>query len=267
MPPTLLFVHGAWHTPEYWNAVKHALESKGYRCLAPEILYNYGPTPVSSMATVVEVLQEAIAVETSLGHDVVLVNHSMGGMAGTSAVKGFTKKDPSNLTSQSTGYVVGLIQLTAWMPDADEVSAAELAGGFARRHPDLPYIGVKAVVNEHGWSVLQGNPAEYFYTDMSEDEAQKWVAKLINFSAAIRGARDSVYAGWRDVPSWYLLCLKDMAIRIELQEEMVQRCREAGADIITRMCDTGHSPMATRSEETTTFIEGAVEAFESGGSL
>ena len=118
------------------------------------------------MTPVVAALQEVIAAETALGNDVVLVNHSVGGMAGTSAVKGFTKSNPSNLTSGTAGSVIGLIQLTAWMPVADEVSVADLAGDFARRNPDLSYIGVKAKEDDQGWQVLQGNPAEYFYVSI-----------------------------------------------------------------------------------------------------
>ena len=96
---------------------------------------------------------------------------------------------------------------------------------------------------------------------MPADEAKKWVAKLISFSAVIRSARDSIYPGWRDVPMWYLICTMDRAIRVEIQEDMVRRCREAGANITTRKCEAAHSPMMTKSNETIAFIEDAVKAF------
>ena len=265
MSPTLILCHGAWHTPEAWDPVKAAFEAKGYRCLAPKMLYNYGETPIQSMTPVVTALQEVIAAETSSGHDVVLVNHSLAGMAGTSAVKGFTRRNASKLTSQNVGRVVGLVQLTAWLPTEDNDSLAKIISDFDRRHPDLPYIGVRAETDERGWWVLQGNPADYFYSDMPEEEAKKRVAKLIKFSAQILVAEDSVYAGWRDVPMWYLVCTKDMAIRTELQEDMIRKCREGGADITTRACDAGHSPFATKFDETIAFIEDAVKSFSTRG--
>ncbi|EXJ68036.1 uncharacterized protein A1O5_08651 [Cladophialophora psammophila CBS 110553] len=259
--PTLIFCHGAWHTPEYWDTVKSELQNKGYKCVAPMIIYNGEGKPVQSMTVVVEALQEVIADETGLGNDVVLVNHSMGGIAGCSAVKGFTRKDPSKRKTEKSGHVSGLVQLTAWTPLEHETSLADIGEDFARRNPGVTIPRMKMTNNDEGWTVLQGNPAEHFYNDMPPEDAKKWVSKLIKFSAAMRPARDSVYAGWRDVPVWYLVCTMDMAIRKELQEDMVQRLRELGANITTRECEAGHSPMLSKPGETVAFIEDAVRAF------
>ena len=259
--PTLIFCSGAWHTPEYWNPIKKILEHKGYKCIAPNIIYNgrSGDKAVHSLTPVINAVQEVIAAETATGDDVVLVNHSMGGMAGTSAVKGFTKQDQSRL--KSAGSVIGLVQLTAWIPVANEVSLGDMAEEFASRHPQSN--GVRLVVedSDQGWCELKGDPAKSFYNDMSVEEGKEWVSKLVKFSSAMRSARDSVYAGWIDVPMWYLLCTEDKAIVRELQEDLVRICREAGATVTARECRSGHSPMLSRPEETVAFVEDAVKAF------
>jgi pimeloyl-ACP methyl ester carboxylesterase len=261
--PTLILCHGAWHTPEYWNPMIDILEGKGYKCVAPDIIYNgrASEKPVQSMTPVIDALQQVIAAETNLGNDVVMVNHSMGGLAGTSAVKGFTKKDPSRLGSGKSGHVLGLVQITAWLPVANEVSLADLAQDFSRRHPEPKDVQLVATDNGHGWSELKGDPAKAFYNDMSSEEGKKWVSKLIGFSSAIRSARDSVYAGWKDVPMWYLVCTNDKAIVPQLQEDLLRRCREAGANVTTRECESSHSPMLSLPEATVAFVEDAVEAF------
>ncbi|KIW67062.1 hypothetical protein PV04_06338 [Phialophora macrospora] len=261
--PTLILCHGAWHTPEYWNSIVAILEGKGYKCVAPDIIYNgrANDQPVQSMTAVVDALQKVIAAETSLGNDVVMINHSMGGMAGTSAVEGFTKKNPSRLGSGRSGHVLGLVQVTAWVPVANEVSVADMAQDFARRNPGPKDVQLVAAENDQGWWELKGDPAKAFYNDVSPEEGQKWVSKLINFSCAIRSARDSVYAGWKDVPTWYLLCTNDKAIVPQLQEDMLRRCREAGANVTVRKCESSHSPMLSKPEETVAFVEDAVEAF------
>jgi pimeloyl-ACP methyl ester carboxylesterase len=265
--PTLIFCHGAWHTPEYWTPVRQILEGKGYKCIAPDIIYNgrTGDEPVKSFPLVIKALQEVIAAETALGHDVAMVNHSMGGMAGTSAIQGFTHKDPSKLKSGKSGHVMGLVQLTTWTPVSKEVSLIDMSQEYARRRSIAPRQGLSRPNESTGWADLQGDPAQHFYNDLPPEEGQKWASKLIEFSAAMSGARESVYPGWQDVPMWYLICTEDKAIARELQEYLVQRCREAGGAVTTRHCDAGHSPMLSQPENTATFIEDAVAAFGKEG--
>ncbi len=194
----------------------------------------------------------------------------MGGVAGTSAIKGFTEKDPSRLEIGRSGHVVGLVQVTAWVPVANEVSLADVGQEFARRHPKpTKPRDIRLVVedSDEGWAELKGNPAEAFYNDLSDEEGKLWVSKLIKFSSAMRLARDSVYAGWIDVPMWYLLCTEDKTIVLELQQDLVDRCREAGANVTTRECESGHSPMLSRPGDVVAFVEDAVKAFSARGRL
>jgi len=37
--PTLIFVHGAWHTPECWQFVILALEGDDFKCITPQMLF------------------------------------------------------------------------------------------------------------------------------------------------------------------------------------------------------------------------------------
>ena len=260
--PTLVLNHGSWHTPAYWDPVKVILESKGYKVVTPRLLFNDTPKPTPSMAPVIRHLQSIIATELDIGNKVVLVNHSFGGFAGVSAVKGFTRTNPSNLISEKSGHVVGLVQVTAFTPPSNTSLVDVLSDP---EHVALnPSISVAALrPSADGWLELHGaDPRELFYNDLTTAEAQKWISQLVNHSAACPASREGIYAGWLDVPTWYLLCTDDQAIVLAQQERMVAKCREAGADVTTRRLEAGHSPMLSNTAETAEFIEEAVKAFE-----
>jgi len=256
--PTLMLNHGAWHTPEYWSLVKSNLEGKGYRCIAPRLLFNDTEKPIDSLAPVIAALQDLIAAETDAGNDVVLVNHSFGGMVGVSAVKGFTAKDPSKLRHDKSGHVLGLVQAPAFTPPsntsladtfADPAFAAAASSERRMQH------------NNEGWVQLLCDPADFFYNDLPREEAEQWIQRLVKYSAGATLSRDSVYAGWLDVPVWYLMCTLDKAITIKQQEMIVQRCRQDGGDVTTKRLQASHSPALSKSGEVAAFVEDAVKAF------
>lgn len=261
--PTLVLLHGAWHTPSCWDTVITTLTSKGYKCLAPELLYCNTEKPIESMLPVITQVQDLIAAETTQGNDVVLINHSFGGFAGSSAVKGYTKKDPSSLSHEKSGHVLGLINVPAFMP-ASNTSLFDImvpSNSNSDSNTDSTQHRRNSLANAEGWWELTRDPASLFYNDLSPSDAQKWTSQLVNFSADAPASREGVYAGWLDVPVWYLLCTLDNAMPIAQQEGIVQKCRDAGADITTRRIEAGHSPMLSQPGVLVGVVEDAVAAF------
>lgn len=258
--PTLIFVHGAFHTAEYWNPVKNTLEKKGYRCLAPNLMYNGTGIPIKSNAPAVAELQDIVVAELDLGNDVVMVNHSFGGVAGCSAIKGLTRKDPSSLRSEKSGHVVGIAQIAAFAPPTG-IAMGDHVASIISRHPEIEPSRMQMRFSDDGWAWFQGNPILTFYNDLPPEEAQRWADKLIGFTAIGRVSNDGIYAGWQDVPVWYLQCKLDQVLRPSLQSQIVQECRDAGAKLTSREVEASHSPMLSRPEEVAAFIEDAVASF------
>jgi pimeloyl-ACP methyl ester carboxylesterase len=253
--PTLLFVHGAWHSPACWSKVTSQLQHQGYRCLAPQLEFCGTEEPVESLAGSISQVQDLIASETAQGNDVVLVNHSFGGCVGSSSVKGFTQKDSSRL-SPGSGKVVGIIQLCAFTPPSKTAlyDIIDLDTSFHHSGPD-------------GWELIDnGEPTDLFYHDLSPEDAQLWKGQLLKHSTASLKDRESVYAGWADVPVWYLLCTRDQAIPVQTQEMMVAAARDAGADFTTKSLDSSHSPYLSKPKDTTEFILEALEDFKAKSS-
>ena len=74
-----------------------------------------------------------------------------------------------------------------------------------------------------------------------------------------------MYAGWLDVPVWYLMCEKDPVFETAFQERMINDARKMGAKVEVRRTDAGHSPMLSRAEDSVKFVVDAAEAMSSRG--
>jgi len=86
--PTILFIHGAWHTPAAYESFLSALRSRGYEVIAPELpssdFRNLADPPAADISHFAHVAR-TLADE---GKEVVCVMHSYGGAVGTEAMHG-----------------------------------------------------------------------------------------------------------------------------------------------------------------------------------
>ncbi|KIV79081.1 hypothetical protein PV11_06667 [Exophiala sideris] len=262
--PTLILTHGSWHTPAYWDKAKAILESEGYKCIAPQLLYTDTDKPVASIGPAIESLREVIATEIDAGNDVVMVNHSFGGMVGCSAIKGFTRKNPSNIKHDSSGHVLGLVQTPAYAPRSNNALIDLYAvPGYVESLSSQDQVRP----TEEGYSELLREPAGFFYNDLPSEEAQELISKLVKFSFSLGMSSDGVYAGWLDVPVWYLFCTLDQAITLKGQEIISQVCRDDGAFVTTEVLEAGHSPAISKPRDVVRFIEHATESFRTMASI
>ncbi|PYH28217.1 alpha/beta hydrolase [Aspergillus neoniger CBS 115656] len=248
--PTLLFVHGAWHSSDCWSNVILALQTRGFHCLAPQLQFCGTSKPVESLASSINQIRRLIFRETKKGSNIVLINHSFGGSVGCSAVKGFTPKDPSEL-EHNAGRVIGIIQLCAFMPPSNVSLYDMIDPRKAFHHPD-----------PDGWEVVySADPSDIFYNDLPKEMADHWKSRLLKQSAASFIDHVNVYAGWMDVPISYIFTTQDRAIPIENQKAMVDAAKKAGALITSESLEAGHSPFLSRVEETVDLIVDAVTEF------
>ncbi len=110
--------------------------------------------------------------------------------------------------------------------------------------------------------VIIVEPRQLFYHDLPEEEGNYWVARLEKQSLkALMEGGENAYAGWMDVPVWYLATTEDKALPIQAQRMFVQNAKDAGADVTIREIESSHSPMLSRPKETADFILEAVASF------
>ena len=213
MTPTLVLVHGAWHGSWCWEQLVEALGDLPVRTVD---LPSAGDDP----ATLGDLYADAAAVRSVLaGIDgpTVVVGHSYGGAVVTEAV------------TAGSG-VVRVVYLCAFLLDAGE----SLLGAVGGTPP--PWWDVRA---DH---VLVRTPETVFYNGVSPELAARSAARVSAHS--LRAFEQPLTnAGWRAVPSTYVVATQDQAIPPVAQEAMAQRAGD-----VLRM-DTGHSPFLSHPQE------------------
>jgi len=248
--PTLIFVPGAWHIASLWDKVTSLL-SAHHKCITITL-----PSTLGSASTTllddINAVRNAIIAETSLGLDVVLVLHSYGGAVGQCAVKGLTRPAEPPHSSEKKNYVIGLAMMASGFGQTG-VGFLEALGGKPPPFWEL---------SDDGFCTLLGSITELFYHDLPAEEAEEWLGKLTRqASLPLTAGGEWSYAGWKDLPVWYLLTVEDKAGPPAAQRMMIEMVRESGKEIVVREVESSHSPMLSKPVETAKFVEDATEAF------
>lgn len=253
--PTLIFVPGAWHTPECWHKVISAMESKQYKCKPVTLPTTQDTSKDVNFASDVTAVREVIAEEISFGLDVVLAVHSYGGGVGASAIKQLSRKTASS--DEGKGHVIGLFMVATGFI-APEQSFLEGLGGKPPPTWDIDY--------ENNTVPFKVDPIDMLYHDLPKSEAESWVAKLTQQAlTALTDGYELAYEGWKDVPVWYIITTKDRALAVEVQRQFAESAEKAGADLTLREIASSHSPMLSKPEETAKHLEDAIAAFIAQG--
>ncbi|CAI7649348.1 unnamed protein product [Penicillium glandicola] len=253
--PTLVFIPGSWHKPTCYDEVINLLQGQQkFKCTSITLPSTAG-NPEATFKDDLDAAREAISAETTHGRNVVVIAHSYGGMVGNSAIKGFTRSNFTESQDQipATGYVIGLILI---------------ASGFTLTGLSFmdPFFGHPPpswrVNNETGYAELVASPRELFYHDVPADEAEFWVSQLTTQSLkALFEGGEYTYAGWKDVPVWYIGTVEDRGLPVMVQRMQVGMAREMGGRVEHRELHTSHSPFLSQPELTVKIMLEAVGAF------
>ncbi|EXA28536.1 hypothetical protein FOQG_19164 [Fusarium oxysporum f. sp. raphani 54005] len=249
--PTLVFVPGAWHTPDCWGKVMAAMEAQHYKCIPVTLPTTQSTSNSVNFATDVKAVCDAIMAETTEGVDVIVLVHAYGGAVGASAISGLTRRNSE--TNAGTGHVLGLFMLSTGFV-ASGISFMDALDG----NPP-PTFGADY---ENNLMPIKADPIDMLYHDLPEEEAKYWVAKLTKhaLTSATEGY-EVAYEGWKDVPVWYIMTKEDKALPFEAQMMFARSAQKAGADLTLREIHSSHSPMLSKPEETVNLLLEAIEAF------
>lgn len=248
--PTLIFVPGSWHKPTCYDPIIKLLKPK-FKCIAVTLPSTSG-NPAASFKDDLDAARLAISSDIAAGHNVVVVAHSYGGLVGNSAVKGFTR-NPKDQAQPSKGYVIGIILIASGYSLTGLAFMDPFFG-----HPPPTW----RANNDTGYAEFVTPPRELFYHDLPEKEAEYWVSQLKTQSlkALFEGA-EYTYAGWQDVPSWYIGTVEDRGLPVLAQRMTVGMAREMGGNVEHRELQTSHSPFLSQPEATVKIMLEAVKAF------
>ena len=213
MPPTLLLVHGAWHTSWCWQPL--IAELSGVDVVTVDLPSSgTDPQTLGDLTADAAVVRDALA---GIDGPVVLVGHSYGGLPITEAA------------TAELG-VAHLVYLCAFQLDAGDSLVASLGGEVP------PWQEI------HETHVRVTTPVLVFYNGVAPELTEQAVARLqLQSTRAL--TQPLSRAAWRDLPSTYIVCEQDQAIPMFAQEAMSAR-----AGTVLRL-DAGHSPFLSQPAE------------------
>ena len=221
----VVLVHGAFGGAWCWDATSAALTALGIESVSIDL-----PTIGESVDPSLDFHADAKYVREILdGLDgpIVLCGNSYGGVVITEA-------------SAGAQNVVRLVYLAAFMLDEqDEVPGAllthctpEFLGGFA--------------FGDNGLATFDPDTAEdVVFNQATRDAAQAAADRFRPMALSLGSTTALSAAGWRDIPSTYVVCSNDRSLQPDVQRRWAaQRATES----IERPCD--HCPQVSRPRET-----------------
>lgn len=127
--PTILFVPGAWHLPESFDAVRSLLRERGYPSIAAGLPSIGAEPPTKTLADDAALVRAEIKRLADAGKQVVVVTHSYGGLVGQNAVEdvrdlGYAQRKEAG----KKGGVIMFVYMTAFVAEKG-VSLLDMLGG------------------------------------------------------------------------------------------------------------------------------------------
>ncbi|KAJ5806687.1 hypothetical protein N7474_010279 [Penicillium riverlandense] len=124
--PTILFIPGAWHSPDVFDDVRASLAIRGFPSVAVALPAIGAEPPSKGLADDTIFVQNEIERLSNEGKQIVVVAHSYGGMVGAGAVEdmGYAERQKTN----RKGGVLMLVYLAAFVAKSG-TSLLDMLGG------------------------------------------------------------------------------------------------------------------------------------------
>lgn len=230
----IVLVHGAWHGAWCFSALQTALDSRGVPSIAIDL-----PGHGASTAALTDLYGDAQCVVDTLAmlrlrgvDNVVLVGHSYGGAVITQAA--FI--DPR---------IAHLVYVAAFAPQAGHSVISQL---MSMPQQDVR-LASAMIATDDGNSIINPDLAPAaFYGSCSPEVITAAIARLSPQPMATM-TQEVTGSPHEDIPSTYVLCLRDNAVHPEHQKIIAQMCNT----IIT--LDTDHSPFISMTSATADILE------------
>jgi pimeloyl-ACP methyl ester carboxylesterase len=225
--PNIVLVHGAWADGSSWSSVIERLPADGYHVTAPQF-------PLTSLADDVARLRHVLALQDG---PTVITGHSYGGQVMTAL-----GNDAPN--------VVGLVYIAAFGLDE-----GESLGGLLAQGPPTPALAHKSVDEEGFVWLTQDDFVNHFAGDVDPVKAKVLYAVQQPLSTSVLSDAVMNVAGWKSLPSWYMIAQDDQALPPDAQRLFANRMGATSVEV-----PSGHLAMVSHPAEVVRLTETAAEA-------
>ena len=225
---TFVLIHGAWHGKWCWRDVVPQLSAAGHKVVTID-LPGLGDDQTAIADITLAAYGKAVEqVMRAQAEPVVLVGHSMGGVAITQAAEYAPER------------IAALVYLAAFLP-ANGESLAHWAAQAEDAH-------LETRVAEDGLSttVDPAVAAHAFYADVAPEAAEEAIRRLRPQALApLATPLETTPERFGAVPRHYIECLQDRALPVAVQRLMAaaQPC------LSVQTLDTSHSPFLSAPED------------------
>ncbi|KAJ5186094.1 hypothetical protein N7491_006035 [Penicillium cf. griseofulvum] len=223
--PVFVFVPGAWHAADTFDVVRDLMHRRGFATKAISTPSVGACPPDKGLHADIEHTHAVLKEMVEAGRQVVVVNHSYGGIVGAGAVQGlgYAQRCKAGLP----GGVIMVVWLAAFVTPKGKTVMDMLGGNLA------PWMIVKSPEDGYCWSSQQDT---VFYNDMSPEEQQKAISKLKPH--ALKAFHEpATHEPWHEMPSMYMFCDQDAALPLHAQESFA----ETLGNPVTYHVDASHS--------------------------
>lgn len=240
--PTLILIHGGWHTPNTYSKFTSALKSAGYEVHVPPLVSMNGARPPNAdLATDTALIRGYVESLTDAGRTVIAIMHSYGGQVGTNALLGLGLE--SRAKQGLTGGVAHLIYMCAFaLPEGGSMVGKVKEFGQEHLLPlAFDFADDDSCVCRDPKTILVG-------PGIDDVEADAYVSSLVRWNGKSM-YQELTQCAWREIPVTYIYTSQDMTVPLDYQKSMVERMRAEGQEVDTVELATGHSPNATMTKE------------------
>ncbi|KAL4861270.1 hypothetical protein BDV12DRAFT_191198 [Aspergillus spectabilis] len=251
--PTILLIHGAWHTPDHYAGYITALQEKGFTVHAPHLpscnpSFQPDGKARASLPDDIHAVRESATSLSEKGEKVLMIMHSYGGVVGTDAVEGLgyhcSTPDTPKTEDRATGGVIHLLYPCAY------ILAPRIAVWDIVRAAGFDKLWDEHIATDARDMIFPRNPAAICIEDA--------LGKLVPFPmSALTTPISSGKKIWEEVPVTYVSTKRDYAVPGVYQDIMLANVKEAGVDVKIVEVDGCHSVFV---EKTMDMVDVAVGA-------
>ncbi|CZR46528.1 uncharacterized protein FPRO_11977 [Fusarium proliferatum ET1] len=235
--PALVIVPGNFSLSRFWRAIQRPVEDKGYSVEVVPLQSSHEEKidPAPGLADDVKVAQSVLNKQIDRRKDVVMLMHSYGGMVGTEATRGLSRKEREK--AGLGGGITRMVFLAAiFAPPGKSTRGLYEAnsGRYPRREGD--------------YLVCDEETAMCFYSDLTKEEGLPLAQDASKIYQAVRIFGDEqTYDGFHEfISSSYIVTKKDVLVPEPAQRQFISRLEEnGGRPVPVFELDTAHSPHQT----------------------
>ncbi|KAJ5972976.1 uncharacterized protein N7479_002894 [Penicillium vulpinum] len=241
--PSIVIVPGAWHRPAHFQGLVDELAKVNYDAEAVDLPAVDSSPPLISWDQDAQAVREVIMKKLDAGKDVIVLAHSFGGVAMSEGAKGLGKKERD--AQGLKGGIIKLVYMCAMALPEGQTHIGQLVPQtheeeeVERQRKELEaQFGELDMTADGAIALPKDRIHLVFYNRCDPKDIEKAVELLGTFPPGPLLV-PATYTAYREIPSTYIVCKNDLALREPFQRRMIAQgegCFEV------EECEEGHSP-------------------------